>query len=169
MWLRFCISWTFSTGWGGAFAPRGYLTVFGNKLGCAGWVIKCSWHLMRRGQGFAKHPTMHRTACHNRTTFPQMSLVPRLRHPIIEHESLEARTRKLGLKSEGKTSHRVLTMTSGQWCRYPCSSPRSERSPEKNSAQVTGAESGQAETCTHSEGQPVSHPTTRGHRPLSWC
>ena len=143
--------------------------MFGNKLGCAGWVIKCSWHLMRRGQGFAKHPTMHRTACHNRTTFPQMSLVPRLRHPITEHESLEARTRKLELKSEGKTSHRVLTMTSGQWCRYPCSSPRSERSPEKNSAQVTGAESGQAQTCTHSEGQPVSHPTTRGHRPLSWC
>ena len=98
-----------------------------------------------------------------------MSLVLRLRNPTLERESLEAKSSKLDLKSEWKPSHTVLTVNSGQGCRYPCSAPWSKWSPEKNNAQIPGAESGRAEPCTHSEGQPVSHSTNRCHRPLSWC
>lgn len=61
--------------------PRGHLAMSRDIRGCHHWARGCYWHLLFRGQGVAKRPTVHRTEPpQQRLIQSKMSIVPKLRN-----------------------------------------------------------------------------------------
>ena len=72
----------------GSFVSEGTLKILGDIFGHCTWqgVGLCYWHLVGRGQGATKDPTVYRTdlPLNTELIWPQMLPVLRVRNPVLK-------------------------------------------------------------------------------------